>query len=124
MFDVSAALLKLLTELIPPHLSPEAMHQPNAFRQHCCYTEEVCNPNPGPSPNPNPILTLAPAPTLTLTQTPILTLPLRSIACCASTRRHYAPSSCSTAGRAQPKKVASLIWTATGTATGTASKQP
>ena len=51
---MSAALLKLLTELIPPHLPPEAVHQPNAFRQHCCYTEEVCSPNPNPNSNPDP----------------------------------------------------------------------
>ena len=54
MFEVSAALLKLLAEAVPPHLPPEAIHQPNAFRQHCCYTEEARNPNPNPNPSPNP----------------------------------------------------------------------
>ena len=64
MFDVSAALLKLLTEDIPPHLPPEAIHQPNAFRQYCCYTAEARNPNPNPNPSPNPNPNPNPDPTL------------------------------------------------------------
>ena len=39
--QVSEAVLKLLTEQIPSHLPAEAIHDPNAFRQQCCYTEEV-----------------------------------------------------------------------------------